>query len=184
MEESRLCEFLLILPLPNSIREQVLVFKEEFRLMYGPYNSRHAEPYIRGCDFLLFEHRTYDTLIIFKKRLKSLPTFTLNINGFDSYSTTKSIFLRVDECAEYRNLLTEVDLTRQMLRLKKNYFQNREIRIPVASNLAPHVFYEARDVFAKRKCETGFQVSHIDILKYDFITRKYQLFGQIPFGSC
>lgn len=181
VQESRLCEFLVILPLPRHIQQQVNVFKEEFEVLYGDYNSRHSVPHITVCDFLLFEHRTYDTMTFFQNRLQSIYPLHLNIRGFDSFDSSKTLFLDVENTEEYTSLLTEVDITRQMLRLRKNYFQRDQPMITIARNLNTRTYREAREVFSNRKFNTGFEVDRMEILKFDFITRRYRLFGTIPF---
>lgn len=183
VQESRLCEFLIILPLPNKIRVQTVVFKEEFEVLYGGYNSRHSIPHITICDFLLFEHRTFDIMNFFKKRLSSLDPLKLQVTGFDSFQSSKTIFLNVEVTEKFKHLQTQIDITRQMLKLRKNYFQSNRPHITIAKNLAPDVFQEAKEVFAKRDFQGDFEIDHMDILKFDFITRKYQLFGQIPFAG-
>lgn len=181
VDESRLCEFLIILPLPNDVRENVLVFKEELEVLYGNFSSRQSIPHINVCDFLLFEHRTFDIMSFFKNRLQGMDSFTLSVNGFKSFDKTKSIFLDIENSEEYKALQTEVDVTRQMLKLRKNYFQRAKPYISIAKNLHPDVYCKAKEVFYSRDYSEKFEVKHMDILKFDFITRKYQLFGQIPF---
>lgn len=183
VEESRLCEFLIILPLPKKIEKQIAVFKEEFEVLYGSYNSRHTIPHITVCDFMLFEHKTLDTMMFFKQRLQSLYPFLLRIDGFDSFKSNRTIALNVEEAQEYADLLTHVNITRQMLRLRKNYFQNNRPNIPIAKGLSPQIFEEAKQVFSKRTFTAEFEIKRMDILKFDFITRQYQLFGSIPFSG-
>lgn len=180
VEESRLCEFLIILPLPNEVREQAMVFKEEFEVLFGRYSSRYSIPHITICDFLLFEHRTYDIMTFFKKRLQSLNSFSLKLNGFDSFDNSKTIYMGAEESERFENLQDEVDVTRRMLKLRKNYFQSNRPFIPIAKNLPYDMYVEAREVFSKREFNYQFEVTKMQILKFDFITRKYQLFGEIP----
>lgn len=183
VQESRLCEFLVILPLPNHIQQQVNVFKEEFEVLYGDYNSRHSIPHITICDFLLFEHRTYDTMQFFKKRLQSMYPLGLKITGFNAFDSSKTLFLDIERSEGYNTLLTEVDITRQMMRLRKNYFQRNQPMINVAKNLNPDTYHEAKEVFTSRNFSTEFEVDRMEILKFDFITRRYRLFGSIPFSG-
>ena len=183
VEESRLCEFLIILPLPKALQKQVSVFKEEFEVLYGGYNSRHSIPHITVCDFMLFEHRTLDTMMFFKKRLQSMYPIKLKVNGFNHFKSSKTVYLELDESSNYSELLTQVDITRQMMRLRKNYFQSKVPHITIAKNLNPLVFEEAKEVFANREFQAEFEVDRMDVLKFDFITRRYQLFGSIPFSG-
>jgi 2'-5' RNA ligase len=183
VQESRLCEFLVILPVPQHIRQQVNVFKEEFEVLYGDFNSRHSIPHITICDFLLFEHRTYDTMTFFQDRLKSLEPLNLRVNGFDSFNSSKTLYAHVEKSEPFSNLLTQVDITRQMLRLRKNYFQSNTPHITIAKNLSSNVYQEAKEVFQKRDFYSDFEADRMEILKFDFITRRYRLFGTIPFAG-
>ena len=181
VQESRLCEFLIILPLPKHIQDQVNVFKEEFEVLYGDFNSRHSIPHITICDFLLFEHRTFDTMEFFRKRLESTYPLELSVNGFNAFDSSKTVYLEIETSEAYTSLLQEVDITRQMLYLRKNYFQSKVPHITIAKNLDHKVYQKARNVFMDRSFYTDFRVDHMQILKFDFITRRYKSFGMIPF---
>lgn len=179
-QESRLCEFLLILSLPKNIEQQVTIYKEEFEVLFGSFRSRHSIPHITVCDFLLFEHRAFDTFSLFKKRFERMPSFDVHINGFSAFQESKTIYLDVEKTSSYNDLLTEVDLTRKVLRLRKNYFQSNSPHITVAKNLSNEVFRKGKEVFLKRGFTSQIEVKSLEVLKFDLIHRRYDHYGSIP----
>ena len=181
IDESRLCELLIVAPLPDHIKEQVSVFKEEFAQIYGSFNSQYSVPHITVCDFLLFEHRAFDVYSFFKQRLRALPPISVRVNGFNAFLGSNTIHLEVDKEGEYSSLLAEMDNTRRMMRLRKNYFQSNHPHITVAKNIPHDIYEEAKEVFLKRNFAAEFQIGRLEVLKFDLITRRYKLYGTLPF---
>lgn len=180
-QESRLCEFLTIISPSADVKKKVSQFKAEFGGLFGSFNSQLSIAHVTVCDFLLFEHRTYDAFSLFKSRLEKFYPFELNIRGFGAFPGSNTIHLEVGKSPGYQFLLNEVDITRQMLRLRKNYFQSNTPHITVAKNISSEIFTDAKEIFLPREYSDSFTVTGLDVLKFDFITRRYQLFGHLPF---
>lgn len=178
-QESQLCEFLIIIPLSKYIQDQVKTYKEEFEVLFGGFRSRYSIPHITVCDFLLFEHRTLDAISLFQKRFEQVPSFKLQIFDFSSFPTSKTIYLHVEKSNNYNQLLIEVDRTRKMLHLRKNYFQSNTPHITIAKNLSPEVFHKAKEMFKKRSFSSTLEVKTLEVLKLDLISRRYHHFGSI-----
>lgn len=183
VQESRLCEFLLVIHPPEVIRKQVQVYKEEFEQLFGSFNSRYTPPTVSVCDFLVFEHRTYDVFSLFRKRLEALYTPELRISGFNAFDATRSIQLDLVANEDYRSLLNELDTTRRMMHLRKNYFQRNEPYLTVARNIPEDVYPEAAAAFLPRNFQASFEVQELEVLKFDLISRKYRHYGLLKLNG-
>lgn len=178
-QESRLCEFLIIIPLPNSIKEKVRQFKAEFGDLFGSFNSQHSIAHITICDFLVFEHRTSDVFSLLKSRLRSLDSFEVSVFGFDSFHGSNTIHLKVEKSFEFASLLNEIDFSRKILHLRKNYFQSNTPHITIAKNIPSGILDEAKRMFLNRFFETKFEVDKLQFLRFDFISRQYKHSGYL-----
>lgn len=178
-QESRLCEFLIIIPLPDSIKEKVRQFKAEFGDLFGSFNSQHSIAHITICDFLVFEHRISDVFSLLKSRLESLDPFEVRVFGFDSFQGSNTIHLKVEKSFEFSSLLSEIDFSRRMLHLRKNYFQSNTPHITIAKNIPSGILDEAKRMFLKRFFEAEFEVDKLQFLRFDFISRQYKHSGYL-----
>lgn len=178
-QESRLCEFLIIIPLPNSIKRKARQFKSEFGELFGSFNSQHSIAHITLCDFLIFEHRTTDVFSLLKSRLESLYPFSVNITGFNSFTGSNTIHLDIYKSHEFTSLLSEIDSTRKMLHLRKNYFQSNSPHITIAKNVSSDILEEAKEIFLNREFESEFEVNKLQFLRFDFISRQYKHSGYL-----
>lgn len=179
-QESRLCEFLVVFQPPKIILDQVQIYKEEFDQLFGSFNSRVSATNVAVCDFLLFEHRTWDVYSLFRQRLESLPPFSVEISGFDTFSANNSIHLHIEVNEYYQSLLNELDITRKMMYLRKNYFQRNNPHITVARDIPDEVFPDAASVFLHRNFQSSFKIEQLQVLKFDLISRKYKHYGYLP----
>ncbi len=177
--EEVLCEFLILISLPSRISRQLSRMKKEFAKEFGPYRSQHSVPHLTVCSFLVLDSRADDALGLFRQRIEPLPPFEMQTNGFGFFEEGRVVHVQLDPSEHFDFISSELNRSRQELRIRKNYTSSTTPHITIARDLGRPVFEAAKDRFATRSYTERFEVDELTILEYDFEGKKYRNHSRI-----
>lgn len=177
--EEVLCEFLILISLPSRISRQVSRMKKEFAKEFGPYHSQHSVPHLTVCSFLVLDSRSDDALALFRQRIEPLPPFKMQTNGFGFFEEGRVVHVQLEPSEHFDFISSELNRSRQELRIRKNYTSSNTPHITIARDLDRPVFEAAKDRFATLSYSEWFEVHELTVLEYDFEDRKYRNHSRI-----
>lgn len=181
--KDELSQFLVLIPIPEVLSKEVSRLKKEFRLKYGAFSSEHSKPHISVCSFLLLNYRTDDAFSLFRQRLEHVSSFELQVSDFDFFDDSKVIYAKVEASDTFDFITSELNRSRQELRIRKNYTASITPHITVAKGLDKSTFEQAKQEYLNKSLRASFTVSELQVLSYDFKARKYREYSRIGLGS-
>lgn len=107
--KDELSQFLVLIPVPETLSKEVMKLKKAFGLKYGTFSSEHSKPHITVCSFLLLNYRTDDAFSLFRQRIEHVPEFELQVNDFDFFDDSKVIYAKVEASDTFDFITSELN---------------------------------------------------------------------------
>jgi 2'-5' RNA ligase len=179
--QKQIYEFLIVINLPDGINEYVEGLKDEFNEKFGFFPSRGSQPHITISKFPLLDKQP-DAIISFLKRsFQGVSPFKIDLNGFDSFPSSKVIYLNVEDSPELDKLKAPFNYIREDFKPKK-YFHvlKNKPHITIARGLQPDIFDEAIGGYTSRQYENSFIVDKLKMLRREnYGGGKYSKYEQV-----
>lgn len=159
--KDELSQFLVLIPVPETLSKEVMKLKKAFRLKYGTFSSEYSKPHITVCSFLLLNYRTDDAFSLFRQRIEHVPQFELQVNDFDFFDESKVIYAKVNASDTFDFITSELNRSRQELRIRKNYTASITPHITIAKGLDKSIFEQAKKEYLSKSLQASFTVSQL-----------------------
>lgn len=162
----RVYEFLIVINLPDSINDYVEGLKDEFYERFGFFPSRNSKPHITISKFPLLEKRP-DTIISFLKRsFHGLSPFRIELNGFDSFLSSRVIYLNVEDLPDLDKLKAPFNYIREDFKPKKYFHVLKDKpHVTIVRGLRSGIFDEVVEDYLLRTYENSFIVDELKVLR-------------------
>ncbi|WP_020404713.1 2'-5' RNA ligase family protein [Gracilimonas tropica] len=180
-EDEALCQFLILIPLPDALNHDILRMKQQFREEFGPYPSLYSTPHITVCSFLLLQRRSEEVFALLQNCVDPLPAFHLYLNGFDTFPG-RVIYCKVQESSVFNAIIQEFDQARKQLMIRKNYTAGIVPHVTIARGLQTSVFHSAKEEWLKKSYNASFKVDKLNVLNYDFEQKRYRKYTELYLG--
>ena len=102
--QKQIYEFLFVINLPKTINEYVKSLKDEFYERFGYFPSKGSQPHITISKFPLIEKQPDAIISFFRRSFQKISPFEIKINGFDSFPSSRVIYLNVENSPDLDQL--------------------------------------------------------------------------------
>ncbi|MEO0571929.1 MAG: 2'-5' RNA ligase family protein [Bacteroidota bacterium] len=165
---------------PEDAFDRIIEFKKLFEFAYGKQPLSGSKPHITLASFKM-NSKHQDVLIQILERLSQRDRFDLNINGFDVFETSKTLYLNVTKTGAIKELHDEIQ------RLYNNGFKKRlksfliseTPHITIAKANGRRMLHDSLRYFQENQYHNQIEIDHLTLvsrLKY----RTWDWEHQIP----
>lgn len=183
--DSKMIDFLFVINLSDTAREEVKNFKTEFHQLYGSFPSRNSEPHITIADIICRPQNQEKIISELKNNHPKLGPYNILVDGFadNEGNGNRVLHLNVEKSEEFNRLENYYKTMKKILeRYKKKYYVSENPHITIARNLSLGVFESAKEEFLSRPYQASFTAKNILILRreiIDGIANNYRIFDEI-----
>lgn len=179
--QRRIYEFLFVINLPEAINEYVKHLKDEFYEEFGYFPSRGSKPHITISKFPLLEKQPVAIISFLKRSFQEISPFEININGFDSFPSSRTIYLNVEDSTYLDKLKAPFNYIREDFKPKKYFHVLKDKpHVTIARGLRSGIFDEAVEDYLLRAYVNSFLVEKLIVLRREVLgTGKYTKYENI-----
>lgn len=175
--------YLILIPLPESVINDVQEIRRIFREKHGSFSSEQSTPHLPVCSFLLMENRSADTFSKLQQRLDPIPSFKMRIEGFGTFENSRSVFLNLLPSSPFDSIIREMDEARRDLHIRKNYTASPTPHITIAKGLEKSTFETARQEWSRQKYKGIIEVDTLTVLSFDFEDKQYRRYSELKLNN-
>lgn len=175
----KISEFLIVLTPPKDICDDVSKFKTKLKNHFGRFESMHSKAHFTLANFLCNEEQEKKIIPTFKKIETLTQPFKVELNGFQSFKYSGTIYL------DPINKENIYDLSKLIFKeLILNGFSKKNLIIPktphltIARKLNKIQFELALAEFNQSSYNKTFEACEINVLKRNE-KKKYELYQTI-----
>ncbi len=175
-------EYLLILSLPEELRNKVIQVKEIFYEKYKADNALWAKPHITLANFIQFEMMEERLVNHLKTIGMGYSPFKVELKDFGSFPS-HTIFINVDSKLQVKNLIKELRPAQKLMTLNKDnkpYFPD-DPHLIVARKLLPWQYEQGWLDYSHRHFTGRFIADSMLLIKRRVGDKPYQVVHRFEF---
>lgn len=175
-------EYLLILDLPEPLRNKVMEVKTEFYEKYKAPSARYAKPHITLIKFVQFE--MMESQIVNSLNIIAMGYFPFKIELRDYGSfPSHTIFINVETKQQVQNLVKELRAAQRLMKLNKDIKAHfiDDPHLTVARKLLPWQYEKGWLEYSNKKFTGRFIAESMLLIKRMIGTMPYQIVQRFDF---
>jgi 2'-5' RNA ligase len=174
-EDLKLSEILIVIEPPGEIAEYIALLKKEIYDEFGDYTSRFSKAHITVNDFRVLDDRMNPTLNAIEKHISEISSFIIQLNGFSSFDSGKTLFVNVESSESYNHLINEFEIVRSEVvkAKKKNFYISTRPHITIANQMNNSAFKELKKRFHPLHFNHEFKVEKLAVLRKNINLGKF-----------
>ncbi len=177
----QLYELLLVLNPSPHISVHIRDEKEWFKSNYGYFESYYSTPHITLSNLLILPDKTSTFLNSLREKLLTVEPFDVNLAGYGSFETGKTIHVNVIKDKFYEKLLMQLALQKAEFFNRRHFNIINEPHLTIAKNLSPFILMRARNEYYKRDFFDCFEAKSITVLSrsYNEVKTKWSFLEEL-----
>ena len=160
-------EYLLVANPGEEVFKKVMAEKEIFSLCYKVNIARKTLPHITVANFLAKESMEETLIKWANKIISNQYTFDVMLNNFSGFSTSHTIYARVQNHEPFKQLAVSLKTIDEYVR--SNGFPRAILshhpHVTIARRLEPAVYEKALKDYSKKEFNESFTVNELILLK-------------------
>ena len=176
-----LCEYLLVVNLPNRIGWDVEDIKRGFAASYGDFTGMEALPYISVLNLILHRSQEEEILRRLKGQLFRIDSFDVLLDGFGFFDVGNSFHIQVDSCGAIESLhnflLADLHVKRVLMSPANRSFKPH---LPIGKKLTDAQFRNAYHEYRHERYTNLFRVDSLTLLKRKGPVANWSFFAELP----
>lgn len=176
-----LCEYLLVVDLPNRINWEVEDIKQEFVAAYGDFKGAASIPYISVLNLILHKSQEKEVLNRLSERLSAMEGFDISLRDFGFFDSGNTVYINVNSGGSLEtihNFLLADLYVKRVLMSPAN--RNLKPYLTIGRKLTDSQFRNAYHDFKYRQYANFFRVSSLTLLKRKGPLANWSFFAEIP----
>ena len=176
-----LCEYLLVVNLPNRIGWDVEDIKRGFAVSHGDFAGMEALPYISVLNLILHRSQEEEILHRLKKQLFRIDGFDVLLDGFGFFDAGNSFHIQVDSRGAIESLhnflLADLHVKRVLMSSANRSFKPH---LTIGKKLTDTQFRNAYHEYRHQRYTNLFRVDSLTLLKRKGPVANWSFFAELP----
>lgn len=176
-----LCEYLLVVNLPNRVSWDVEDIKRGFATSHGDFSGQEAMPYVSVLNLILHRSQEQEVLERLEKQLNRIDSFDVALNGFGFYDTGNAFHINVDSRGAIESvhnfLMADLHVKRVLMSPANRNFNPH---LPIAKKLTDTQYRNAYHEFRNQDYTNFFRVDSLALLKRRGPLANWSFFADLP----
>lgn len=150
---------------PDLVFDQVTELKKEFESLYGKQPLSGSKPHITLAAFKM-NSKHQDLLIKVFGQLGQKETFTLDIDQFDVFEGSRTLFLNISKSEAIEGIHKDIQMLRDdhLKRKLKAFFIAENPHMTISKTTGKKMLYESLQHFQKNAYSEQIQVNQLTLV--------------------
>ncbi len=161
-----LCEYLLVVNLPNRVSWDVEDIKRGYAASHGNFHGLDAVPYVSVLNLILHRSQEQEIIERLEKQLNRIDSFDVSLNGFGFHDTGNAFHINVDSRGAIETihnfLMADLHVKRVLMSPANRSFNPH---LPLAKKLTDAQFRNAYHEYRNQEYTNFFRVESLTLLK-------------------
>lgn len=174
-------QYLILFSPPAEIKQDIAVFKSQFRASYGHFEEEYPVAHVEVGGMLIssgMEDLIFATLA---EQMSSIESFRFRTNGFYQFSRTRTIYAHMEECGHFDQVTAALRQTMERYHLQKSSYVADTPHLTIAERLDRKTFNKAYCFeYSFKPYDRTFGAYQLTVMRRSATDQQFEVFRELP----